>query len=114
INAEDPETNFTPSAGTISALHFPGGPSVRIDSHIYQGYVVPPYYDSLLAKIITFGSDRAQSIARMRRVLAEITIEGVATTVSFHRALLQDSNFIAGRFDTDFVNRTDLGNTATE
>jgi acetyl-CoA carboxylase biotin carboxylase subunit len=114
INAEDPETNFTPSAGTISALHFPGGPSVRIDSHIYQGYAVPPYYDSLLAKIITIGSDRAQSIARMRRVLAEITIEGVATTVSFHRALLQDSNFIAGRFDTDFVSRTDLDNTATE
>jgi len=112
INAENPETNFTPSAGTITALHLPGGPSVRIDSHIYQGYTVPPYYDSLLAKIITVGSNRAQSIARMRRVLEEITIEGVATTVSFHRALLQESDFIAGRFDTDFVSRTDLGQTA--
>lgn len=112
INAEDPEKDFTPCAGTITALHFPGGPSVRIDSHIYQGYVVPPYYDSLLAKIITFGSDRSQAIARMRRVLAEITIEGVATTVSFHRALLEDSDFIAGRFDTDYVNRTDLGDAA--
>ena len=85
---------------------------MRIDSHIYQGYTVPPYYDSLLAKIITVGSNRAQSIARMRRVLEEITIEGVATTVSFHRALLQESDFIAGRFDTDFVSRTDLGQTA--
>ena len=105
INAEDPEKNFMPSAGTITALHFPGGPGLRIDSHIYQGYEVPPYYDSLLAKIVTHGKNRTQAIARMRRVLAEITIEGVATTLPFHSKLLDNSDFVAGKFDTEFVMR---------
>ena len=109
INAEDPERNFMPSAGTISALHLPGGPGVRIDSHIYQGYQVPPYYDSLLAKVIAFGRDRTEAIVRMRRVLAEITIEGVATTVPFHRNLLEEPDFVEGRFDTDYVSRKGLG-----
>jgi acetyl-CoA carboxylase biotin carboxylase subunit len=108
INAEDPALNFTPSAGTLSALHLPGGPGVRIDSHIYQGYKVPPYYDSLLAKVITYGHSRQESLARMRRVLRECTIEGVATTLPFHRALLQDPGFIAGEFDTEYVARTPL------
>jgi acetyl-CoA carboxylase biotin carboxylase subunit len=108
INAEDPALNFMPSAGTLSALHLPGGPGVRIDSHIYQGYKVPPYYDSLLAKVITCGNSREESLARMRRVLREFTIEGVATTLPFHRALLQDPGFIAGEFDTEYVARTPL------
>ncbi|MCC7264953.1 MAG: acetyl-CoA carboxylase biotin carboxylase subunit [Candidatus Latescibacteria bacterium] len=111
INAEDPSRNFMPSAGTISALHLPGGPGVRIDSHIYQGYKMPPYYDSLLAKVIAYGKDREESLARMRRVLREFTIEGVSTTLPFHRALLQDSGFVAGEFDTEYVGRTPLALT---
>ena len=112
INAEDPDRNFMPSAGTITALHLPGGHGLRIDSHIYQGYEVPPYYDSLLAKIVTWGRDRAQAIARMRRVLAEATIEGVATTLPFHRDLLESREFVEGRFDTEFVTRSRDGKTA--
>ena len=112
INAEDPDRNFMPSAGTITALHLPGGPGLRIDSHIYQGYEVPPYYDSLLAKIVTWGRDRAQAIARMRRVLAEVTIEGVATTLPFHRDLLESREFVEGRFDTEFVSRSRGAETA--
>ena len=108
INAEDPARNFMPSAGTLSALHLPGGPGVRIDSHIYQGYKMPPYYDSLLAKVIAYGNNREESLARMRRVLREFTIEGVSTTLPFHRALLQDPGFIAGEFDTEYVGRTPL------
>ena len=103
INAEDPARNFIPSSGLIEALHLPGGPGVRIDSHIYQGYEIPPYYDSLLAKIIAYGPDRQGAIARMRRVLDECTIEGVATTLPFHQALLNQPDFIAGQFDTNYV-----------
>ncbi|MFH1570166.1 MAG: acetyl-CoA carboxylase biotin carboxylase subunit [Gemmatimonadota bacterium] len=109
VNAEDPERNFMPSSGTITALHLPGGPGVRIDSHIYQGYRVPPYYDSLLAKVITYGRDRTEAIVRMRRVMAEITIEGVATTVPFHRTLMEEPDFVAGRFDTEYLSRMGLG-----
>ena len=103
INAEDPARNFIPSSGIIEALHLPGGPGVRIDSHIYQGYEIPPYYDSLLAKVIAYGPDRQGAMARMRRVLGECTIEGVATTLPFHQALLNDPDFIAGQFDTSYV-----------
>ena len=81
----------------------PGGPGVRIDSHIYQGYEIPPYYDSLLAKVIAYGPNRQGAIARMRRVLGECTIEGVATTLPFHQTLLNDPDFIAGQFDTSYV-----------
>lgn len=108
INSEDPARNFIPSAGTITALHQPGGPGVRIDSHIYQGYEMPPYYDSLLAKLIVSGRDRSEALARLRRVLAEYTIEGVLTTIPFHRALIEEENFIAGRFNTDYVADTHL------
>ena len=103
INAEDPARNFIPSSGIIEALHLPGGPGVRIDSHIYQGYEIPPYYDSLLAKIIAYGPDRQGAMARMRRVLGECTIEGVATTLPFHQTLLNEPDFIAGQFDTSYV-----------
>ena len=108
INAEDPAKNFIPSSGTITALHMPGGPGVRVDSHIYQDYAMPPYYDSLLAKVIAYGHDRADAMARMRRVLSEFTIEGVATTIPFHRVLLEQPDFIAGRFDTNYVANTQL------
>lgn len=103
INAEDPAHNFIPSSGVIEVLHLPGGPGVRIDSHIYQGYEIPPYYDSLLAKIIAYGPSRQGAMARMRRVLAECTIEGVATTLPFHQTLLTNPDFIAGQFDTSYV-----------
>ena len=103
INAEDPAHNLIPSSGVIEVLHLPGGPGVRIDSHIYQGYEIPPYYDSLLAKIIAYGPNRQGAMARMRRVLDECTIEGVATTLPFHQTLLTNPDFIAGQFDTSYV-----------
>ncbi len=105
INAEDPSRNFIPSSGTITALHVPGGPGVRVDSHIYQGYAIPPYYDSLLAKVIAYGQDRRETIAKMRRILEEFTIEGVATTLPFHQDVLNEPDFVAGHFDTDYVAR---------
>ncbi|MEE3258473.1 MAG: acetyl-CoA carboxylase biotin carboxylase subunit [Candidatus Latescibacterota bacterium] len=108
INAEDPAKNFIPSSGTITALNMPGGPGVRIDSHIYQDYEIPPYYDSLLAKVIAYGHDRADAMARMRRALAEFTVEGVATTIPFHRVLLAEPDFIAGKFDTNYVANAEL------
>ena len=106
INAEDPDRSFMPSAGTITALHLPGGPSIRVDSHIYQGYAMPPYYDSLLAKVIAWGETRDESIARMKRALDEFTVEGIATTLPFHQSLLTDPKFVAGDFDIHYV--TDL------
>ena len=106
INAEDPAKNFRPSSGTISALHVPGGPGARIDSHIYQGYEIPPYYDSLLAKVVAHGRNRQETIAKMRRILEEFTIEGVATTLPFHRAILAEPDFVAGHFSTDYVAQT--------
>ncbi|NKB67145.1 MAG: acetyl-CoA carboxylase biotin carboxylase subunit [Candidatus Latescibacteria bacterium] len=108
VNAEDPSRNFIPSSGTISALQLPGGPGVRIDSHIYQGYEMPPYYDSLLAKVIAYGKDRNESLARMRRILDEFTVEGIATTLPFHRLVLKEEDFIAGDFDTEYVARKNL------
>ena len=107
INAEDPYRNFSPSPGRIATLHLPGGHGVRIDSHIYQGYVVPPHYDSLLAKLITFGSTRASAIAKMRRALDEFVIEGVKTTIPFHKMMMEHPRFISGEFDTRFVDTTD-------
>ena len=108
INAEDPAKNFIPSSGTISALHLPGGPGVRIDCHIYQGYEIPPYYDSLLAKVVAYGQNRLDSIAKMRRILEEFTIEGVATTLPFHQAILAEPDFVAGEFDTEYVTKKKL------
>ena len=102
INAEDPQNNFRPSPGKIESLHFPGGFGVRVDSHIYQSYSIPPYYDSLLAKLIVWGTDRQHAIARGRRALEEFTIEGVKTTIPFHLKVLEDSRFLSGNFDTGF------------
>ncbi len=104
INAEDPFNNFRPSPGKITALHFPGGYGVRIDSHIYQEYVVPPYYDSLLAKLIVHAKTRDEAIARTLRALEEFVIEGIHTTIPFHIKLLDSPEFRSGvDYDTKFV-----------
>jgi acetyl-CoA carboxylase biotin carboxylase subunit len=105
INAEDPDRNFAPGPGTITTFHPAGGPGVRIDTHIYTGYRVPPYYDSLLGKLIVQGNDRAETILRARHVLDQFIIEGVPTTISFLRRILDDDDFVAGDIDTGFVAR---------
>lgn len=98
INAEDPQKNFMPSPGKIKKLILPGGPGIRVDTHIYEGYTVPPYYDSLIAKIISFGSTREEAIARMQRALKEIVIEGISTTIDFHRNVFEHPIFLSGRY----------------
>jgi acetyl-CoA carboxylase biotin carboxylase subunit len=103
INAERPAQNFQPSPGPVKYFHSPGGPGVRVDSHLYSGYVVPPHYDSMVAKIICWGRDRAESIARMRRALQETVIEGIDTTVSFHLEVLADERFKAGDIHTGYL-----------
>jgi acetyl-CoA carboxylase biotin carboxylase subunit len=103
INAEDPARSFLPCPGTILALHVPGGPGVRVDTHIYQGYTIPPYYDSLIAKLIAYGNDRSEALARMRRALDEFVVEGVRTTIPFHRSVLNNPRFIAGDIHTKWV-----------
>jgi acetyl-CoA carboxylase, biotin carboxylase subunit len=103
INAEDPEKNFLPSPGKITELHLPGGPGVRVDSHIYSGYSIPPNYDSLIAKLIVHGRDRQEAIMRMRRALDEMVVEGVETTIQFHKKVLEHPDFIAGNVNTGFL-----------
>jgi acetyl-CoA carboxylase biotin carboxylase subunit len=105
INAEDPSRNFAPSPGTITTFHPPGGPGVRLDTHVYAGYRVPPYYDSLLAKLIVHGTTRAEAIARMRQALGAFVLEGVHTTIPFLQRVMDDPDFIAGRVDTKFLER---------
>jgi acetyl-CoA carboxylase biotin carboxylase subunit len=105
INAEDPENNFQSSPGRINFYYAPGGRGVRIDSHAYTGYVVPPYYDSLIAKIITAGATRASAINRMRRALDEYYVTGIKTTVPFHAAIMRSGEFRDGKYDTGFVER---------
>jgi len=105
INAEDPDT-FTPSAGRITAFRVPGGPGIRVDTAAYADAVIPPYYDSLIAKIIAHGHDRAEAIARMRGGLGGFVVEGVKTTIPLHKRILEDPEFIAGNFDTHFLERS--------
>jgi acetyl-CoA carboxylase biotin carboxylase subunit len=105
INAEDPERKFAPCPGRIGALRFPGGPGVRVDSHVFSGYMVPPNYDSLIAKLICWGRDRDEALARMRRALAELRIEGVQTTAPFLARLLDCETFRRGAVHTRFVER---------
>jgi acetyl-CoA carboxylase biotin carboxylase subunit len=105
VNAEDPARNFQPSPGLISTFHPPGGPGVRVDTHIYAGYTVPPYYDSLLAKVIVHGNDRAEAIARMRQALDSFIIEGVTTTIPFLGRVMRHPDFVAGKVDTKFLER---------
>jgi acetyl-CoA carboxylase, biotin carboxylase subunit len=105
INAEDPDHNFRPSPGRIEYLHFPGGFGIRIDSHVYNDYLIPPNYDSLIAKMIVWGTDRQHAIKRARRALEEFKIEGVKTTIPFHIKVLDNAKFIEGDFDTSFIDK---------
>jgi acetyl-CoA carboxylase, biotin carboxylase subunit len=105
INAEDPANDFQPSPGRIAFYYAPGGRGVRIDSHAYTGYVVPPYYDSLIAKIVTIGATRLSAIDRMRRALEEYYVTGIKTTVPFHAAIMRNAEFRDGKYDTGFVER---------
>jgi len=105
INAEDPLREFAPNPGKIEVLHKPGGPGVRVDSHIYQGYAVPPHYDSLLAKLIVHGENREEARARMLRALEEFVIEGVKTTIPFHISVVSSEEFARAEFDTKFLER---------
>jgi acetyl-CoA carboxylase biotin carboxylase subunit len=105
INAEDPDHDFRPSAGLITDLHWPGGPGVRVDSHIYAGYRIPPTYDSLIAKIIVWAPDREQAIARMRRALNETVIDGIKTTIPFHLKVLDNAFYRRGAVYTNFIAR---------
>jgi acetyl-CoA carboxylase biotin carboxylase subunit len=104
VNAENPET-FVPSPGRITGFHVPGGIGVRVDTWAYTDCVIPPFYDSLVAKLITFGNDRAEAIARMKRALGMFIIEGIHTTIPLHQRILADPDFVAGRFDTTFIKR---------
>lgn len=103
INAEDPYNGFRPSPGRITTLHVPGGHGVRIDSHIYAGYVIPPYYDSMIAKIITIARTRDEAINTMERALSEFVVEGVKTTIPFHQQLMQNKDFRKGNYTTKFM-----------
>ncbi|MEX1011272.1 MAG: acetyl-CoA carboxylase biotin carboxylase subunit [Balneolaceae bacterium] len=105
INAEDPEHNFRPSAGTLTVFHTPGGHSVRIDSHVYPGYRIPPYYDSLIAKLIVSAPTREEAINRMKRALQEFIVEGVKTTIPYHLQLMDDENFRRGEFNTHYLEK---------
>ncbi len=105
INAEDPDKNFRPSPGKIDIFHIPGGPGVRVDTHAYAQYQIPTYYDSLIAKVITWGKDRNEAMGRMNRALEEFIIEGISTTIPFHQRVMKDSDFQKGEFDTKFIER---------
>ena len=106
INAENPDKNFQPSPGMIKQMYVPGGMGVRFDSHTHQGYVVPPHYDSMIGKLIVHQPTRAEAISCMKRALSELRVEGIATTASFHRKVLEHSDFVEGWVDTHFVERT--------
>jgi acetyl-CoA carboxylase, biotin carboxylase subunit len=103
LNAEDPAANFMPSPGEITALELPGGPGVRVDTAVYAGYRVPPFYDSLIAKLIVWGRDRDEAVARGRRALSEFRIDGIKTTIPFHLRVLEEPSFLAGHYHTDTV-----------
>ncbi|MCL2335613.1 MAG: acetyl-CoA carboxylase biotin carboxylase subunit, partial [Endomicrobia bacterium] len=103
INAEDPDKDFIPSPGKIGRLFLPGGPGIRIDSHVYGGYTIPPFYDSLIAKIIAFGADRDEAILRMARALREVEIENIKNTAVLHSRIMANEQFRKGSVSTDFL-----------
>src|SRR2546421_6758707 len=111
INAENPDT-FAPSPGRITGFNLPGGIGIRVDTHAYQDGVIPPYYDSLVAKVIAHGEDRAEAIQRMKRALDLFVIEGIHTSIPLHKRILNEPDFVAGRFDTNFIKRWLPGNAA--
>jgi acetyl-CoA carboxylase biotin carboxylase subunit len=104
INAEDVYNDFRPSPGKITTLHIPGGHGVRVDTHIYSGYSIPPFYDSMIAKVIATAQTREEAISTMERALSEFVVEGVKTTIPFHLKMLKDPNFISGNFNTQYLN----------
>jgi len=108
INAENPEKNFLPSAGKIEMYLPPGGFGVRVDSGAYPGYTIPPYYDSMIAKVISYGATREEAIARMKRALEEFVIDGIKTTIPFHLNLLEHETFVSGDFNTKFLEIHDV------
>jgi len=108
INAEDPKNGFRPSPGKITTLHVPGGHGVRIDSHVYSGYTIPPNYDSMIAKLIVTAQTREEALVKMKRALSEFVIEGVKTTVPFHLKLMDDEGFKAGNFTTSYLENFDF------
>jgi len=103
INAEDPYNDFRPSPGTITTLHSPGGHGVRLDTHVYAGYTIPPNYDSMIAKLITTAQTREEAISKMRRALDEFVVEGIKTTIPFHRQLMEHPDYLAGNYTTKFM-----------
>jgi len=108
INAEDPFNDFRPSPGEITTLHVPGGHGVRVDTHVYAGYRIPPNYDSMIAKLITTAQTREEAINKMRRALNEFVIEGIKTTIPFHRQLMENKEYIAGKYTTAFMESFEL------
>jgi len=105
INAENPEKGFRPSPGTIERLHLPGGPGVRLDSAVYQGYTIPPTYDSMIGKLMVYGVDREEALNKMKRALGEFVIEGLETNIDFQYMILENEAFIKGIYDTGFVSK---------
>ena len=103
INAEDPYNDFRPCPGMITSFHSPGGHGVRIDTHVYANYIIPPYYDSMIAKLITVAQTREEAIQKMERALDEFIIEGIKTTIPFHQQLMKDENFRKGVYTTKFM-----------
>jgi acetyl-CoA carboxylase biotin carboxylase subunit len=103
INAEDPFNNFRPSPGRITEYHEPGGHGIRIDTHVYAGYTIPPNYDSMVAKLITVAQTRQEAITKMERALSEYIVEGVKTTIPFHVQLMENEDFRSGNFTTKFL-----------
>jgi acetyl-CoA carboxylase biotin carboxylase subunit len=105
VTAEDPHDNFSPQAGVVGGLQLPEGPGVRVDTHLYPGYEIPPYYDSLLAKLVVWGEDRAEALARSARALAEFQVEGVKTNLPFHRAIVDNAAFVDAEVSTNLLDR---------
>jgi acetyl-CoA carboxylase biotin carboxylase subunit len=105
INAEDPFNDFRPSPGRIEMYYPPGGPGIRLDSHAYAGYTIPPYYDSMIGKLIAVGKDRTDALNKMTRALSEFMVTGIKTTIPFELAILQDPDFRRGNYTTNFVER---------
>ncbi|MDQ1351042.1 MAG: acetyl-CoA carboxylase, biotin carboxylase subunit [Acidobacteriota bacterium] len=105
INAENPEKDFHPNPGKITQLRVPGGPGIRIDSGVYSGYTIPPYYDSMVAKLIAWGTNRKEAIDRMKRGLDEFHIEGIKTTIPFHKEVMKHKEFLSGQYTTDFISK---------
>jgi acetyl-CoA carboxylase biotin carboxylase subunit len=105
VNAEDPENDFFPSPGEVTAVEVPGGPGIRVDTAVFAGYEIPPFYDSMVGKLIAYGTDRDEALARGRRALEEYRLEGIKTTIPLHLRLIDDEAFLSGEYDTGYLER---------